>query len=81
MALNKWVLCSILSIKLYNLFLQNTFQLVVATDGISSYVLFLYADLEWSKTDFRGGTSGSGDIINSGDISGSGDFISRLVWV
>ncbi len=50
---------------------QNTFQLIVAADSTSSYVLFLYDDLEWSQTDSRSeGGSGSGDNIIS--ISGSG---------
>ena len=54
--------------------LQNTFQLIVATDGISSYVLFLYDNLEWSQTDSSSGsgsgTRGSGGI--STGVSGSG---------
>lgn len=54
--------------------LQNSFQLIVATDGLSSYVLFLYDSLEWSQTDSRDGSSseisGSGTSVNG--ISGSG---------
>lgn len=62
---------------------QNTFQLVLATDGISSYAYFLYDDIQWSQTDPRRGNSigsGSGGIGSgsSGDVDGSGSSL-RLV--
>ena len=44
-------------------YIQNTFQVVLASDGVSSYALFLYADIQWSKTD---------SPIGSGSGSGSG---------
>ncbi len=33
----------------YTIQVQNTFQVVLATDGNSSYVLFLYQDIQWGS--------------------------------
>lgn len=65
-----------------DLFLQNTFQVVLASDGESSYTLFLYDVLQWSQADLRvgsGGSSGSG--LSGSGLSGSGSGLdSRYVW-
>lgn len=49
---------------------QNTFQCIIATDGESSYALFVYDDIQWFLTDSRG-ASGSGSGIGSGSSSSS----------
>lgn len=40
----------------------NTFQCILATDGSSSYAIFLYADggLQWTSSDRNGGINGLG---------------------
>ena len=35
----------------FSVFQNNTFQAVLATNGIESYVFFLYDNLEWTNTD------------------------------
>ncbi len=52
----------------------NTFQCVMATDGINSFVIFLYADgeIQWTTGDASGGTGGLGGTpaqvgFNAGD--------------
>ncbi len=42
----------------------NTFQCVMATDGVSSFVIFLYADgeIQWTTGDQSGGMDGLGGI-------------------
>ena len=49
----------------YALLLQqaNTFQAVIATDGLETFVLFIYADIEWGD----GATVGfnAGDSVRS----------------
>lgn len=45
------------------MFLQvNTFQCILATDGISSYSIFLYEDqgIQWTTSDRNGGIDGLG---------------------
>ena len=45
------------------LFIQtNTFQCILASDGFSSYVIFMYADngIQWTTGDASGGTNGLG---------------------
>ena len=47
------------------LFIQtNTFQCILASDGLSSYVIFMYADneIQWTTGDASGGTNGLGGI-------------------
>ena len=43
---------------------SNTFQAVMATDGIRSFSIFLYADgeIEWTTGDASNGTDGLGGI-------------------
>ena len=51
--------------------LQNTFQVVLASDGESSYAIIQYADMQWAQSDSRdGGGSGA-----SSGASGSGNGI------
>ena len=52
----------------------NTFQCVLATSSIESFVMFIYADggIQWTTGDDSGGTNGLGGIaalagINAGD--------------
>ncbi len=52
----------------------NTFQCVMATDGVTSFVLFLYADgqIQWTTGDASGGIGGLGGTpaqvgFNAGD--------------
>ena len=50
----------------------NSFQLVLATDGVSSYVMFLYREIQWTTGDKSGGSGGFGGSeavvgINTGD--------------
>ena len=42
----------------------NTFQAVLATDGLFSYVIFLYADneIQWTTGDASNGTNGLGGV-------------------
>ena len=50
----------------------NTFQCVLATDGSTSFVIFLYADLQWTLADPRvTSASGSESGSTSGSASGS----------
>ena len=47
------------------LFIQtNTFQCILASDGFSSYVIFMYANngIQWTTGDASGGTNGLGGI-------------------
>ena len=61
---------------------MNTFQCVLATSELESFVIFLYADLQWTTGDNSGGFRGlggtealagynAGDRINSYTIAGS----------
>ena len=61
---------------------MNTFQCVLATSEVESFVMFLYADLQWTTGDNSFGTDGlggikalagfnAGDHINSYTIPGS----------
>ena len=64
-------------------FLQvNTFQCVLATSELESFVMFLYADLQWTTGDVSNGNDGlggaealagynAGDQINSYTLPGS----------
>ena len=65
-------------------FQTNTFQCVLATSGVESFVIFLYADgrIQWTTGDRSGGDDGlsgaqalaginAGDGINSITIPGS----------
>ena len=52
----------------------NTFQCVLATNGVESFVIFLYADeeIQWTTGDSSGGSGGLGGTealagINAGD--------------
>ena len=52
----------------------NTFQCVLASSGVKSFVIFLYADggIQWTTGDFSGGDDGLGGTealagINAGD--------------
>jgi len=56
------------------LFQTNTFQCVLATSGVESFVIFLYANerIQWTTGDFNGGVNGVGGAeaiagINAGD--------------
>ena len=62
----------------------NTFQCVLATSAVESFVIFLYPDrrIQWTTGDASGGTSGlggtealagidAGDLINFVTIPGS----------
>ena len=70
-------------IPLYISLQLNTFQAVLATDGRSTYVMFIYKDIRWTTGDASGGRRGVGGRIaraglNAGDgrtsltITGSG---------
>ena len=48
-------------------FQTNTFQCVLATNGTRSYVILLYADLQWATADT---CSGSGSGSGSGNDEG-----------
>ena len=61
---------------------MNTFQCILATSEIESFVIFLYADLQWTTGDSSLGSRGlgglkavagynAGDRINSYTIAGS----------
>ena len=68
-----------------NYFAQtNTFQCVMATNGVVSFVIFLYADdgIQWTTGDASGGTNGlggtpaqagfnAGDGVRSASVPGS----------
>ena len=61
---------------------MNTFQCVLATSELESFVMFLYADLQWTTGDVSGGVDGlggtealagfnAGDQVNSYTLPGS----------
>ena len=61
---------------------MNTFQCILATSELESFVIFLYADLQWTTGDRSGGYHGfggtealagfnAGDQINSYTLPGS----------
>ena len=61
---------------------MNTFQCILATSELESFVIFLYADLQWTTGDKSFGNDGlggtealagynAGDLINSYTIAGS----------
>lgn len=61
----------------------NSFQVVLATDGVSSYVIFRYGEIQWTTGDKSGGSGGfggseavvgfnAGDRINYISVIGSG---------
>ena len=61
---------------------MNTFQCILATSELESFVMFLYAELQWTTGDNSGGYHGfsgtealagynAGDQINSYTIPGS----------
>ena len=54
---------------------MNTYQAVIATDGVVSYVLFLYRDVQWSRAQTNIGFN-AGDAIRSFTVPepSSGDF-------
>ena len=59
---------------MYYLQVNNTFQVVLATNSSLSFVIFLYANLQWYVPDFRMMSSGSGTSGNTGSgSSGSGN--------
>ena len=71
------------TVSLHYVYVQvNTFQCVLATSELESFVLFLYADLQWTTGDISGGFNGlggtealagfnAGDQINSYTLPGS----------
>ena len=52
--------------------MQNTYQLVLATDGYSSYAIFLYEDIAWTEFDFFSEVL---DISGSENVSSSGSNV------
>ena len=61
---------------------MNTFQCILATSELESFVMFLYDDLQWTTGDNSGGIRGlggtealagynAGDQINSYTVAGS----------
>ena len=68
---------------------MNTFQCILATSEIESFVIFLYADLQWTTGDSSLGSRGLGGLIkalagyNAGDRINSytlpGSRTSRIV--
>ena len=58
---------------LYALHFQtNTFQCVLATSGLKTFVIFLYGRIEWTTGIFSGGDDGLGGTealagVNAGD--------------
>ena len=61
---------------------MNTFQCVLATSELESFVMFLYVDLQWTTGDFSDGVDGlggtealagfnAGDQVNSYTLPGS----------
>lgn len=62
-----WLFC-------YFLLQMNTFQVVLATDAMNSFAVFLYSDLQWYVPDFKPISSGSGAVSSgSGSDNRSGD--------
>jgi len=58
------------------IFLQrNTFQCVLATDGVRSFIIFLYADglIQWTTGEASGGTNGLGGTAATAGYD-AGDF-------
>ncbi len=45
---------------------------MLSTDGISSYAILLYGNIEWFQYDIRTSSSGSTRFFRSGSGSGSG---------
>ena len=71
---------------------MNTFQCILATSELESFVIFLYANLQWTTGDLSGGYHGlggtealagynAGDGINSYTIPGSlTSNITNIAW-
>ena len=69
-----YLLIYIQQLKLKTFLQTNTFQCVLATNGVESFVIFLYADgrIQWTTGSRSGGSRGLGGIealagINAGD--------------
>jgi len=54
---------------------RNTFQCVLTTDGVRSFIIFLYADglIQWTTGGASGGTNGLGGIEATAGYD-AGDF-------
>lgn len=51
----------------------NTFQGVIATDGTSTYTIYIYEDITWTTGDASGGTNGfGGTVARAGNNCGVG---------
>ena len=66
--------CLIIYPYCYDILQTNTFQCILATSAIDSFVIFLYADqrIQWTTGDASGGNNGLGGTealagINAGD--------------
>ena len=54
---------------------RNSYQAVMATDGRSTYVLFIYKDIRWTTGDASGGRNGfGGHVARAGINSGVGRY-------
>ena len=51
---------------------RNTFQAVLATDGNTSFAIFIYPELEWYQSEVMRMESESGSGENRGDSGTSG---------
>ena len=52
---------------------KNTFQAVLATDGNTSFAVFIYLELQWYQSEMKKleSESGSGEILFEDSMSGS----------
>ena len=67
----------------------NTFQAVIATDGLETFVLFIYADIEWGDGATVGFNAGDGnrsivvttqplDLETGSNVGVTGLYINRV---
>ena len=66
----------IVALEIHLYFLQrNSYQAVIATDGRSTYVLFIYKDIRWTTGDASKGRNGFGGYVaRAGINSGVGRY-------
>jgi len=66
-------------LKILNFCLQrNSYQAVVATDGRSTYVLFIYKDIRWTTGDASRGRRGFGGYVARAGINSG---VGRLTYI
>ena len=58
----------------------NTFQLVIASNGVRSFMIFLYGQLQWTTGDASGGSYGLGGTEAAVGL-GAGDGVGHVTVI